>query len=372
MFGGNYWSDHNSSEPYVIPGFGNNKDQYPLMDVLGNKSLIALFTYNPKFLVIDQQICFDATISYDSTNNISSYEWDFGDGNISSGCKTTHTYITEGEYNVTLKITNETTSDTFSQTLPIIQLHDGTIYVSNGSSIQQAITNAKPGYTIYVDSGIYPENIIVDKPCLNIIGCGSRTTILDGVQQGNVINISSNMINITGFTITNSSSSGAGIQLGIPNYQIDSIQCYISNNTISGNNIGIKISDSEKNIISNNTINNGAFGIYLVRSFDNILIHNHLLFNDKGIWLEYGSNWNEINNNEIMNNFNGIVLNSSWFNEINCNILRKNMLNAFFINCNNKWNNNLWNRPRLLPKPILGVKIKRIPVPVIEFDNYPL
>lgn len=372
FFGGNYWSDHNGSEPYIIPGFGNNKDHYPLNETPDTNSLIALFMYNPKFLFIDQQICFDATISYDSSNNISSYEWDFGDGNISSGCKATHTYITEGEYNVTLKITNDTTSDTWSQTLAVIQLHDGTIYVSNGSSIQQAITNAKPGYTIYVDSGIYTENIIVNKPCLNIIGCGSRTTILDGRQRENVINISSNMINITGFTITNSSDSGAGIQLGVPDYNIDSIQCCICNNTISGNYIGIKISDSEQNVIFNNIIHNNVFGIYLVRSFENIFIQNRLLFIDKGIWLEYGSNWNKVNNNEIMNNFNGIVLNSSWFNEINRNILRKNMLNAFFINCNNEWNNNLWNRPRLLPKPIVGVKIKRIPVPVIEFDKYPL
>lgn len=40
------------------------------------------------------------------TETIVSYDWDFGDGNIGSGVTTSHTYSAEGDYNVSLTVTN--------------------------------------------------------------------------------------------------------------------------------------------------------------------------------------------------------------------------------------------------------------------------
>ena len=53
---------------------------------------------------VGQVITFDASNSFDHEGNITSYHWDFGDGNNGSGETTTHTYNTKGIYPVTLTV----------------------------------------------------------------------------------------------------------------------------------------------------------------------------------------------------------------------------------------------------------------------------
>ncbi len=70
---------------------------------------------------------------------------------------------------------------------------DGTSYFAE-SSISSAITNASSGDTIYLKSGIFTENIVLDKPGITIIGEGSGTwngscvggTQIKGTVDGNV------------------------------------------------------------------------------------------------------------------------------------------------------------------------------------------
>ena len=51
-------------------------------------------------------IQFDGTDSYDSDGNITSWTWDFGDGNSSEICSPRHQYSELGEFNTTLTITD--------------------------------------------------------------------------------------------------------------------------------------------------------------------------------------------------------------------------------------------------------------------------
>jgi parallel beta-helix repeat protein len=128
------------------------------------------------------------------------------------------------------------------------------IYVdSNGeqdyTSIQDAIDDASNGDTIYVNSGIYTENIYINKS-INLFGKGKGISIIDGNDRMNkyIIYLSTFNITIKNFTIKNG-------QIGI-NLK-NSINITIKDNTIQQTDIGIKTDNSSNNTIySNNFINN--------------------------------------------------------------------------------------------------------------------
>jgi len=56
---------------------------------------------------LNDPISFSAEGSYDSDGEISSYEWDFGDGSRGSGIKTQHMYTKAGNFTVTLTVTDD-------------------------------------------------------------------------------------------------------------------------------------------------------------------------------------------------------------------------------------------------------------------------
>jgi PKD repeat protein len=55
----------------------------------------------------NSKVEFDASGSFDIDGNITSYYWDFGDGENDTGIAPTHIYMNSGSYKVTLSITNE-------------------------------------------------------------------------------------------------------------------------------------------------------------------------------------------------------------------------------------------------------------------------
>jgi len=69
----------------------------------GNTPPTADFTSSCDDLTCD----FDASSSTDPDGNITSFDWDFGDGNIGTGETTSHTYDSEGTYTVTLTVTDD-------------------------------------------------------------------------------------------------------------------------------------------------------------------------------------------------------------------------------------------------------------------------
>lgn len=77
----------------------------------GNKPPVANFTFCPEEPIITEQVTFNASLSFDpdnlTTNNITSYFWNFGDGNSESGIDkviTRHTYFAAGTYDVNLTV----------------------------------------------------------------------------------------------------------------------------------------------------------------------------------------------------------------------------------------------------------------------------
>jgi parallel beta-helix repeat protein len=144
-------------------------------------------------------------------------------------------------------------------------------YVNPGESIQAAVDNASDGDTIVVRDGSYTENIVVNKR-LTIRSENGSATVQAANTSDHVFNVISDYVNISGFTVKNSTFS-AGISLnGVE-------RCNISYNTVLNNNRGITSSSSNFTIITNNIIaDNGGAAICL----DNGSSYNRIISNTIG------------------------------------------------------------------------------------------
>jgi len=78
------------------------------------------FNYMP-----DDSLCVDEAINFsaNSSTTIISWDWNFGDGNFTSGQNVTHAYAAAGIYDVSLVVVNDTScSDTVTYTLEVHEL----------------------------------------------------------------------------------------------------------------------------------------------------------------------------------------------------------------------------------------------------------
>jgi PKD repeat protein len=103
---------------------------------------VAAFNFTPKTPKVGETVTFNASESYDLNGYIVDYLWDFGDGNNGSGMITTHVYLTEGTYIVTLTvIDNEGFSDTAQAEVTVSpkQIHDIAILsvIPSSTSVEQ-------------------------------------------------------------------------------------------------------------------------------------------------------------------------------------------------------------------------------------------
>ncbi|KQC29410.1 PKD domain-containing protein [Flagellimonas eckloniae] len=64
--------------------------------------------------IISYKVNFSSSESYDPDGNIVSYEWDFGDGNMSNEENPMHTYASGGDYYVTLTVTDDDGEEGFT------------------------------------------------------------------------------------------------------------------------------------------------------------------------------------------------------------------------------------------------------------------
>lgn len=93
--------------------------------VPGNPPVVS-FTFSPVSPVVRQSITFDGSASYHPAGEIVSYEWNFGDGEKSSGVVITHTYATAGDYAVSLRATGDDgISATYSTVVQIRERQQG-------------------------------------------------------------------------------------------------------------------------------------------------------------------------------------------------------------------------------------------------------
>ena len=266
-----------------------------------------------------------------------------------------------------IRIYNRTLNETEIQYLYDKDVGNQTIYVDDDYNvstpgwnvthfniIQEGINAVAENGTVYVYDGTYYENVFVNNT-INLIGENRNTTIIDGSGNGDVVFVSSDFVNITGFMIQNSggNTNDAGIDIrsnnniinnnNIASNNYDGIYFYSSsNNTITGNTIsnnyfGIWFysSSNDNNITNNNITSNNQTGILSSQSCNNnIFTSNNILNNDRdGISIRYSSNNNIITGNNITsNNHEGIYLyNSSDNNTITGNNITLNDYNGIIF-----------------------------------------
>jgi parallel beta-helix repeat protein len=179
------------------------------------------------------------------------------------------------------------------------------IYNSNTnecfSTIQAAIDDpdTQDGHTIYVDRGMYQENIEITKS-ISLVGEDRDTTIIDGNHAGDVVYISAAGVCLTGFTIKN---CGPSFDVGI-DIRSNSNQIYGNKIIDNSNNQGIYLKSSSNNHIYSNVFSNNKFGIWLWYSSNNNIIHNNTIMNSdyEGILILDHSCNNLIYSNDFYNN----------------------------------------------------------------------
>ncbi len=83
---------------------------------------VALFHFSPGEIPVNKRIEFDASQSYDPDGEIVSYQWNFGDGNVSTDPAPIYAYSIAGEYVIMLVVVDN--DDVASSRLSIVQVEE--------------------------------------------------------------------------------------------------------------------------------------------------------------------------------------------------------------------------------------------------------
>jgi parallel beta-helix repeat protein len=265
----------------------------------------------------------------------------------------------------------------------------------NYTKIQDAIDNASDGDTVFVfdDSSPYRENIVINTS-ISLFGEDKNTTIIDGTNKSNTVNITADNVTIMRFTIQNGNNSGIfinsnnnritdtllsnnlfGISTSFGEPFQSSQNNTITNNRLIHNGVGITFWGGKNNIITGNIISQSGYGIYMIGIMNINMSFNIVSENEIGVFIMIAYNTmiyrNNITNNSnfglltagtnadkiLQNNFIGnnmSAISSQWFpsgikmwKTSNLPIFRRNV-----------WKGNYWDEPRSLPYMIPGILVK--------------
>jgi len=177
---------------------------------------------------------------------------------------------------------------------PVHNINTGLGY----AAIQEAINvpETLDGHTVFVEAGTYYENLVVNKT-VSLFGENIDTTIIDGSETGDCVNVTASSTKISGFTIRNGGSK--------PFTAYASVRLFTSGNTILNNNLisswcGVWMKHySDYNLIANNTIMGNLNGIAGEIWHNTKIIGNTIKDNLMGIWIGPYSQNNIISFNNI-------------------------------------------------------------------------
>jgi parallel beta-helix repeat protein len=171
------------------------------------------------------------------------------------------------------------------------------------ATIQEAINNANDGDTIFVKSGIYCENVVVNKT-ISLIGENSATTILDG--EGNsllILSIVKSNVIVDNLTVKNTVMDRPAYGISVK----DSQNVSLTNITITKSYTDLILDNSSHCEIFNNAIvSSYAYGIYLRYGSNNTFVGNLIAHNMWGVHIDSGCRDNKYYHNNFVENTNQI------------------------------------------------------------------
>jgi parallel beta-helix repeat protein len=198
----------------------------------------------------------------------------------------------------------------------------------NYPSIQEAVNNATEGTRLFVASGVYYEQLTLNKS-LAIVGENRETTVIDANGTGSVVQMETDNASISGFTIRNSGCYCQGYSgVRVSHHQninitddkitqdgwavgLDSTRdVVVASNEIANNSYGLYLGNSSGNIISGNYIGASVqYGIWLGNSSDNSILHNNFVGNKYQVFAtiySYGNVWNDTVEGNFWSNYTGV------------------------------------------------------------------
>jgi len=208
-------------------------------------------------------------------------------------------------------------------------LYVGGTNPGNFTCIQAAIDNSSDGDTVFVYSGRYIENLLVDKS-IRLIGENKNQVVIDAGNCDGIKVIADN-VEIAGFTIEAEQADNS----------VDS---------------AIDLSSSGNYVHDNILTKSEFYGVYIYNSSYNVVEYNSFIDDDVGIWLCRASNNIIRYNTIIQSKWLGIWLWPCSKDNIICyNNFMENKLNAMNSDrsCWNKWYGNYWN-------DYIGLKLGRL------------
>lgn len=243
--------------------------------------------------------------------------------------------------------------DTFRRNgVDLILTGEDSLIVAPGETIQAAIDAASVGDTVYVDPGVYTENLRL-RSGVNVVGSGYGSTILRGVG-GTIPGVPTSVVNAAG--TTNSRFEGfkitrSGRDIDFIGVNINGGSLLLNNNWITGNRDGVRVSGGSP-IIRNNIIDQNGSASDSVLNYGIIslsatpLIANNLILSNTGAGIYLG--WAASAGTQVINNtVDGNTDNGIWcYNGANATI-----------------KNNIFSRNST------GISASHGSIPLISFNN---
>jgi len=166
---------------------------------------IALFALSTTSAYVGDPITFDASDSQDPDGNVASYNWDFGDGNVTTVTYPIiiHAYTQARAYTVTLSVTdNQSLTDIATDTVAVSAKHDVAVVNVTPSSTKVTVGELVSINVTVVNQGTEPETFNVTVYYDNVtIETKSVTNIASGASETLNIDWETNNVDPDTYTI---------------------------------------------------------------------------------------------------------------------------------------------------------------------------